>query len=333
MTTPSRSVPRFPIYIPSKGRADVALTMHTLDLLSVPYRVIVEEQQYRAYAAAYPQDRLLVLPREFQDEYDPCDGLGRTRSLGPGPARNFAWAHAIDEGHPWHWVMDDNINCFGRLHQNMRRRVGDGMIFHAMEDFCLRYLNVGMAGPEYSMFLPSREARKAPYQLNKRIFSCNLIRNDIEPRWRGRYNEDLDLSIMILRAGYVTVRFDAFWQEKKATQRLPGGNTEEFYAREGGRTLAKSQLAVAMHPDIVTLTRKWGRWHHTADFSEFKNMQLIRDPAWTPPVSNPYRTRLTPNDHFRKPLNDKSTQAAAAGDLEHEVRLPPPWAGRRRPTD
>jgi TET-Associated Glycosyltransferase len=317
--------PRFPVYIPSKNRADVATTPRRLELMRVPYKIIVEQAQYGDYAANYHPDRLLVLPPEYQRDYHTGDDLGDTRSKGPGPARNFAWDHAMSLGYDWHWVMDDNINCWGRLHANQRIRAASGWIFAAMEDFCLRYTNVGMAGPEYMMFLPSREARKHPYSLNKRIFSCNLIRNEVTPRWRGRYNEDLDLSIMVLRAGWCTVKFTAFWQEKRATQRIRGGNTEDFYAKEGGGgigTLAKSQLAAAMHPDIVKVVWKFNRWHHEADFSEFEDMHLIRDPAWQPPEVNPYQIRRVPDPNFRRPLNGRAV--APRGD----TRLPAPRRGR-----
>lgn len=134
--------PRFPLYIPSKSRAKTGTTARALDDLGVPYRIVVEEQQLGDYAAEFPRSKLLVLDPEYQRTYDTFDDLGDKKSKGPGPARNFIWEHSISEGHPWHWVMDDNIKLFARLHQNVRRRVADGTMFAAMEDFCLRYSNV-----------------------------------------------------------------------------------------------------------------------------------------------------------------------------------------------
>ena len=314
--------PRFPLFIPSKSRADIAWTPRRLDLMGVPYRLIVERQQYEDYAANYPEDKLLILPESYQQEYDPLDDLGDTRPKGAGAARNFAWDTSIEEGYLWHWVIDDNILNFSYLSQNHHRVAGDGMIFAAMEDFCLRYTNLGMAGPEYAMFLPAREKRSRPFVLNTRIFSCNLIRNDTGLRWRGRMNEDLILSIDMLKAGWCTVKFLAFCQAKRGTQRFKGGYTEDFYAREG--TLAKSQIAVRTHPDVVTL--KWWakRWHHQADWSPFQDMKLIRDPAWTPPPPGRYDTRTVPNPAYRKSLNPGAVAPAAA-------RLEAPrQPGRRR---
>jgi len=280
------------VYIPSKSRAEIAMTPDCLDRLGVPFRLIVEEAQHDAYAARYGAGRLLVLPRSYIDAYDPLMPLGPEESRGSGPARNFAWDHALSEGHAWHWCMDDNIRDFHHLTGNVKHYAGDGMIFAAMEDFATRYLNLGMCGPEYEPMVPARQAKPQPFKLNRRVFSCLLIRNDTGLRWRGRYNEDLLLCIALLRAGWCTVSFLAFLQKKIATQRMAGGNTEAFYGAEG--TLPKSMLAVKEHPDIVRLVTRYGRPHHVVDWSEFEGLRLVRDPAWTPPPVNPYRTVTRP---------------------------------------
>lgn len=264
---------QFPIYIPSKGRHDSRLTVKTLDGLGVPYRVIVEAHQFDDYARVIPVERLLVLDRKFQDEYETCDDLGDTKSKGPGAARNFAWAHSIAEGHAWHWVMDDNIRGFYRLNRNLKIPVASGVIFRAMEDFCLRYKNIAMAGPNYHFFA-KRKQKLPPFVANTRIYSCNLIRNDVPFRWRGRYNEDTDLSLQMLKAGWCTVQFNAFLQGKMQTQALKGGNTADFYAKEG--TKAKSLMQVKLHPDVSTFVHKFGRFHHHVDYRPFAANKLVR---------------------------------------------------------
>jgi hypothetical protein len=133
-----------------------------------------------------------------------------------------------------------------------------------------------MAGPQYEMFMP-RRYKAPPFILNTRIYSCNLIKNSIPFRWRARYNEDTDLSLRILKAGRCTVLFYAFLQKKVATQIMPGGNTDEFYAKEG--TLPKSEMLVKLHPDVATLVMKCGRPHHHVDYSRFKKNGLIRIPG------------------------------------------------------
>lgn len=282
--------PRFPLYIPSKSRAETATTPRFLDSIGVPYRLVVEEQQYDEYLNFFPAEKLLILDKTFQDNYDTFDDLGNTKSKGPGAARNFIWEHSISEGHDWHWVMDDNITLFARLHKNQRIPVGDGTIFHAMEDFVLRYENIAMAGPQYWMFAPSR-AKLPPFVVGTRIYSCNLIRNDVPFRWRGRYNEDTDLSLVMLKAGMQTVQFNAFLQYKLTTQTLGGGNTEAFYAGEG--TLPKSKMLVDMHPDVAKLVWKFGRWHHHVNYNPYKDIPLIKKKDFVEPSENPYKFKLT----------------------------------------
>ena len=265
--------PRFPLYIVSKGRSDTRLTSKALERMNTPYFIVIEEQEYKDYSAVIDPKKILILDKKYQREYDTFDDLGETKSKGPGAARNFAWDHSISIGAPWHWVMDDNIRQFSRFNDNIILRVGDGTIFRCMEDFCLRYKNVAMAGPNYEMFVP-RKVKQPPFVTNTRIYSCNLIRNDVPFRWRGRYNEDTDLSLNMLKANWCTVQFNAFLQLKSPTQTIKGGNTKDFYAKDG--TMPKSKMQVAMHPDVSEIVFKFGRWHHYVDYTGFKKNGLIR---------------------------------------------------------
>lgn len=286
---PNNLQPQFPLYIPSKGRSEYMITSKVLTSLGVKHFIIVEPQEVDKYKDAVKKMNLLAtileLDLEYKNTYELCDEHGLTKSTGPGPARNFAWDHSIFNSHKWHWVMDDNITSFRRLNTNEKVKVSNGAIFRAMEDFCLRYKNVGMAGPNYFMFASARSKMK-PFILNTRIYSCNLIKNDVPFRWRGRYNEDTIISLDMLKRGWCTIQFNAFLQEKMPTQTIGGGNTQEFYhkegkVREGNKyadtgTLAKSQMQVAVHPDVSELVWKFNRWHHHVDYSRFKKLGLIR---------------------------------------------------------
>ncbi len=265
--------PRFPLYIVSKGRADSRLTSKSLETMNTPYFIVIEKQEYKKYAAVIDPKKILILDPKYQDEYDTFDDLGSIKSKGPGAARNFCWEHSIKLGFDWHWVMDDNINGFFRLNKNLKVPVGDSSIFRAMEDFCLRYTNVAMAGPNYHMFAP-RKTIVPPFVTNTRIYSCNLIRNDTPFRWRGRYNEDTDLSLRMLKAGWCTIQFNAFLQYKITTQKIKGGNTADFYSKEG--TMPKSTMLYRMHPDLTKVVFKFKRWHHHVDYTRFKNLRLCK---------------------------------------------------------
>lgn len=271
--TESEIRPRFPLYVPTYGRYENCLTSNVLDGMGVDHYLVIENDEYDDYAAEHDEDRLLVVPARFHDEYETYDDIGSKKSKGPGPARNFAWHHATENGYDWHWVMDDNIKCFHRYHNNKIYPVADGTIFRCMEDYVLQYENVAMAGPRYYKFTV-RRSKRPPTTFNTRIYSCNLIRNDVPYDWAGRYNEDTDLSLRMLKDGWCTVVFNTYIQEKLTTQYLDGGNTENFYKYEG--TYAKSKMLKEQHPAITSLVKKYGRWHHEVNYQPFKANELER---------------------------------------------------------
>jgi len=288
-----KNKPQFPLYIPSKGRADTRLTAKALEEMGVFYTIVIEEQEYDDYAKVIDKEKILILDKKYQDEYDTCDDLGNTKSKGPGAARNFIWDHSIKKGYKWHWVMDDNIKLFRRWNHNRRIKCYDGTPFKVMEDFVLRYKNIAMAGPNYSFFVIDKWAYLyGPFTVNTRIYSCNLIRNDVPFRWRGRYNEDTDLSLQMLKAGWCTVQFNVFLQEKTNTQVLKGGNTDAFYSKEG--TIPKSKMQVQLHPDVSKLTWRYGRWHHHVNYNKFKreNRLILKDDVKIEDKVNNYGLKL-----------------------------------------
>jgi hypothetical protein len=113
--------PKYPFYIVSKGRWEKRLTADAFEEMNLDYKIIVEEQEFGKYAEKVGKDRVLVLPQKYLDEYITCDEVVG-KSKGPGAARNFAWDHALSIGAARHWVMDDNINGFHRLNQNLKIR-------------------------------------------------------------------------------------------------------------------------------------------------------------------------------------------------------------------
>jgi hypothetical protein len=282
--------PEYPIYIVSKGRWDTRLTSKALEKANIPYYIIIEKQEYQDYANVIDPKKILILPTEYQDKYDTCDDLGSSKSKGPGPARNFAWEHSIALGAKWHWVMDDNIKVFNRLNRNKMVQVTSGAIFKASEDFVNRYENVAISGFNYDFFVQSKQ-QHPPYIMNTRIYSCLLIRNDIPYRWRGRYNEDTDLSLRALKDKFCTIQFNTFLQEKAQTQTIKGGNTQEFYEKEG--TLPKSKMLEDLHPDVAKVVWKFNRWHHHVDYRPFKKNTLIKKQGLVvPDVVNNYGMKL-----------------------------------------
>jgi len=252
--------PTYPVYIISKGRWESRLTSKALEYMKVPYHIVIEPQEYEQYAAVIDPGKILVLP---------FSNLGQ----GSIPARNWVWEHSLSIGAKRHWILDDNIGGFYRLNRNMKLYVTYGAMFKAAEDFTDRYENVALSGFQYWMFAP-RKVKLAPYFLNTRIYSCILIKNDLPYRWRGRYNEDTDLSLRALKDGLCTVLFYAFICDKTSTMTMKGGNTDELYKEDGRLKMAESLQE--QHPDVTTITRKWGRWQHHVNYKPFKQNKLIK---------------------------------------------------------
>ena len=70
------------------------------------------------------------------------------------------------------------------------------------------------------------------------------------------------------------MQFNFFLQDKLTTQKKKGGNTDEFYAKEG--TLRKSQMLEDVHPDVAKVVTKFNRIHHEVDYKPFANNPLKR---------------------------------------------------------
>lgn len=273
--------PRYPIYIPSKGRWERRSTVRALENKHVPYRIVVEPQEYKDYSNVIDAKKILVLPSDFSD-------LGH----GSIPARNWIWEHAISEGHSKHWIIDDNILQFYRLSLNRRTPVAGGTIFRCAEDFTDRYENIAFSGLNNIAFAPDRTDRIPPFTLNTRIYSITLVNNTIPYRWRGRYNEDTDICLRALKDGWCTIQFNAFLVDKATTMTMKGGNTDTIY-NTGDQRRAFAESLREQHPDVVQVVWKFGRWHHQVDYRPFKRNKLIRRPDVVPVLGiNNYGMKL-----------------------------------------
>ena len=285
--TSEKYLPRYPVYIISKGRHETRHTSKALELMGVPYYIAVEPQEYDKYCSVIDPKKVLKLP--FSNH-----------GLGSGPARNWCWEHSISIGAKRHWLLDDNIKEFWRLNHNDRIRCESGGIFRAAEDFVDRYENIALAGFQYKFFCID-DVKYPPFIWNTRMMSCILIDNSCPHKWRGKYNEDVDLSLRVLKDGLCTILFYAFLCGKLRTGTVKGGNTEELY---GDGTFEKSKMLVNLHPDVVSLVRRYDRWHHHVDISPFRNNKpILKQGIVIPQGVNEYGMGLvegygTPDQHF-----------------------------------
>lgn len=238
-------MPRYPIFVISKGRWESGLTAKCLIADGVPFKLVVEPQEFNDYAKAFGEDCILVLP---------FSNLG----LGSIPARNWCWEHAKAAGAQRHWVLDDNISTFYRMYRGKRIQCDSGPAFEAIEDFADRYDNLAIVGMNYDKW--AFRSGLPPFHLNCHVYSCLLIDNALPYRWRGRYNEDTDLCLQVLAGGLCTANVNAFLIKKMRTMTMKGGNSAELYQGDGRLRMARSLERV--WPYIVTTKRRFKRPQH-----------------------------------------------------------------------
>jgi hypothetical protein len=264
------ALPRYPVYVISKGRyGKEGLTARFLHADGVSFRLVVEPQEASAYAASFGAECLEVLP---------FSNLGQ----GSIPARNWCWDHAKAAGHARHWILDDNIKKVDHWHGGKRIACLSGPAFAATEDLVDRYENIAIGGLNYRGFAHSHGKQpRDPFWLNVHVYSCLLIRNDLAHRWRGRYNEDTDLCLQVLAAGWCTVALNAFMIDKTVTMTMPGGNTTDLYQGDGRLKMARALERV--WPGVVRVDRRFGRPQHVVNWKKFATRLQAKQPTTTLP--------------------------------------------------
>ncbi len=325
--------PRYPVYVPTKGRWESAQTIKALEKINVPYYAVVQPQELHHYKPVVKKGEILVLPAGL-------DGLV--------PTRNWIRQHSEGLGAKRHWQIDDNIKAFARFTGNLKVDVTTGIIFRAIEDYSDRFTNVAVSGPNYYMFAPTKTgAGITPITMNTRVYSCSLINNEQPHWWRDVYNDDTDLCLRALKDDWCVLLFNAFLCFKSVTMKVKGGNTDIYLGAEKvvadweehcrtctackvdesplicdvGRTILHADgrwkmadSLLRQHPDVTTVIRKWNRWQHQVDYRRFRKNALVPRPDLGEiPEQDEYGMKLVPTpEGFRKTATPRGPGAKAA---------------------
>ena len=263
---------KYPIFVVSKGRYLPKLwhSSTRLSQMCVEHFLVVEPQELELYSKNFTNPYVTIIPMdlEYKKFYDVFSNLGNTNSTGPGAARNFCIDLARKWGYKYCHIWDDNIDGTNLRFRGHRLLNRSEEMFATLEEFVERYENVPLAGFNYSSFCVDGN-RQGPYISNTRIYSMIMIETSGKWYFRGRYNEDTDLSLRVLKEGLCTIQLNAFLGEKLNTQKVKGGNTDEFYDKDEGGTIPKTQMLYDMHPDVTKIVYKFRRVHHVVDYSGF----------------------------------------------------------------
>ena len=258
---------RYPVYIVSKGRFENPLTAKCFLEDNVPFKIVVEPEEYGNYCKSVGEENVLQLP---------FSNLG----LGSYPARNFCWEHSIENGHKRHWVFDDNIREFRRLNKGRRIPINSGIAIRMVEDFTDRYTNVGISAFNYVMFVMDTTTK--PFVLNVHAYSAMLMKNDMPFRWRLKYNEDVDLCLQVLENKLCTLLFNAVMVNKTSTtSKMKGGNQDELYKGNAyEKKVLKARSLEEIWPQYVETRIKFNRPHHHVNWGKYFRHPLIKDPEF-----------------------------------------------------
>jgi hypothetical protein len=266
-------LPRYPVYVPSRGRVEVCLTPSFLIADKVPFVLLVEPSERDAYSKRFPDSRIEVLPWNGDDakrrKYCKAHGI---ENGGLIAVRNWIKEHATASGAKRHWQLDDNILQTRRYWRGKRIPCDSGLALGFTEDFVDRYENVAIAGLTYDSI--NLINPRSPFYLNVHVYSCSLVLNSLPHLWRSALNDDTDICLQVLADGWCTVLMNAFLIEKAQTMTVKGGNTE-IYQGDGRLKMARS--LERMWPGVVETKRRFNRPQHVVknQWRKFDN-ELIR---------------------------------------------------------
>lgn len=286
--------PKYPIYVITKGRWEKTLTINTLEDMGINFYICVEPKEYENYCSnpKIDKNKILILPEDFSE-----------RGQGAVPVRNFCWEHSVQNGFDKHWQLDDNIQHFFRWNQNIQKKVRDGVFFRIMEDFSDRYENIGLTSCQYKSFIPGIDTGRKQFIVNTRAYSCILINSKLlderlGERWRGRYNDDTDLSLRVLSTGdLTTVNFHTLLSGKQTSGSMKGGMQEVYENHSHSGYQKKFDALKKLWGNIVTMTNKRhvdGRPHHIIPYTKLFNQKLkLKEGIEKNPTINNYNMVLT----------------------------------------
>jgi hypothetical protein len=247
----------YPVYIISKGRHDCCLTAFNFKKADIDFLIAVEPQEYDLYCNSLGKEKVLKLP---------FSNLG----LGSYPARNFCWEHAKSKGHKYHWLFDDNIQCFVKWINGKRKRWNEIKTALLYVEINARKTNVDISGFEEPNFVV--KVPKKPFKENCHVYSAMLIKCSLPYRWRLKYNEDVDLCLQVLHNGGNTSSCIYYMADKVSTaQKMKGGNQTELYQGNAPKkNLLKAKMLEAVWPQYSKTVIRFSRHHHLINWKVFK---------------------------------------------------------------
>jgi len=231
----SYNMVQYPIYIPSKARPKKS-TAQALEDSGLNYFIVVEPQDYTSYREVFTREQLIKLPMDNQ---------------GIDYVRNYCKIHSAQNDWEYHWQMDDNIKDFRIRVNNKNVKYNAKNVLSASETYVREYDNIGILGLCHVGFAFARDNE---VDVNKQVYSCILVNNQVLANWRPDVVEDTDYSLQVLEQKYCTLLLNRFCIGKETTSTNSGGNDNSDEWR------MKRSLGLQKHwPGAFKITEQYGR--------------------------------------------------------------------------
>jgi len=272
----SKQKPKYPIYIVSHKRANptIGTTATLLKEMKIDFKIVIRQECLEEYLNHYNMDTLLVMPKDFDNNapnlYDGQPLIEHLKGNGASiPQRNYAWFHAIQSGATHHWILDDNIRGFFRRQDGLYLRIKSPIMFVSLENYLDMTDNCFLLGIAMKNFCPSIGNDRNPIVWNGTcIYSCILINHcELTKRnikWRGWYNEDVDLALQVLKQNLPTIQLCTFTYIKPTSGQTQGGN-QNIYMYEDG-WLKKYSAIKHLYPREVSEKEVAGHISHNVKY-------------------------------------------------------------------
>jgi hypothetical protein len=269
------------IYIISKGRPQCK-TAETLQKMKYPGPWFIvcgtNDETIPQYKEAWGEERILTF--DWSEEVktsDLLDNFGyEKQSSGAVPVRNATRKISEQRGEFRHWQFDDDYTGFFRVNPDLKRnhQIRDGLEFQeelnklATFAYEASLSNIGFC-------LGHEAIPAASMGISRRVFNAHNLPSDpgLFVMWRGRMNDDLINAIEVYHQGKIELAVKYLSLVLKQTQSEKGGNTD-IYEQSG--TVRKTAYAVLIEPNATKLVIRYGRYHHSVDWSKIAP-KLLRE--------------------------------------------------------
>jgi hypothetical protein len=228
----------WPIFIPSKGRAQTQKTGQLLAQAKIPFNFVVEPSELNAYSQIGNAIKL------------PENGMGLAYS------RNFTLNHARQNSIKWFWMLDDDINGFHKSNGKKNSKCNAAEALLTAQMILSGIPKLGQGALEYQQYSWSA---KSQLKLNGYCDVAVCINTEKTKECQFRKEVDLkldrDFTLQVLANGALTARASqiAFSAPKNGSNK---GGLHDVYAKQNWEKSCSQKMQEIWGPEICALFQK-----------------------------------------------------------------------------